>query len=197
MSIPSPTYDLVGFANLHGVVPAFVYPVFKGKDGNYYLEDGNPDTIRSFRLVQLDQSRITTVKGVPSGKFPYQVGSKTQYAFMLEDGHIEYGDKDFITGFIKQYRKSGIEDALLLDELDSVLKSLKYPNIDSPISTDRAAKYIGRALLCFFPENDPKHKFPEKTAKFSTIKYTNVPDGVRREIANTTTRQGSGRLKVK
>ena len=46
-------YKLIGFINLFGVIPDFVFPVFEN-EGEYYFQHGNNDRIEEFEKVKSD-----------------------------------------------------------------------------------------------------------------------------------------------
>ena len=46
-------YKLIGFINLFGVIPDFVFPVFEN-EGEYYFQHGNNDRIEEFEKVKGD-----------------------------------------------------------------------------------------------------------------------------------------------
>lgn len=110
------SFRLVGFVNLHKVIPAFVYPVFFNS-GNYYFQDGKSTKIQSFKLID-ETSLPEIISGNFSNKF-YHVGSETLYAFE-PSANVIFGNRLEIIKFLMKYRRT-IVDELLLNEINDFI----------------------------------------------------------------------------
>lgn len=118
-------YYLAGFVNLFNVVPTFVYPVFV-RNGQYFLEDGETDTIQSFRKFDIQPHIIHSFYPLSAKKYSaYKVGSWTVYAFMTDEhSDIKFGDIYYIRDFLTDYCTL-VKDEYVLDEIDIFLKETK------------------------------------------------------------------------
>lgn len=82
-------YKLVGFINLFGIIPDFVYPVFECK-GECYFQHGNNDRIEEFEKVKSDLCQ-QIIPLIGSKSTTIDLSSNPIYAFQSEEENIYYG----------------------------------------------------------------------------------------------------------
>lgn len=100
-------YKLIGFLNLFGVIPDFVYPVFEN-DGLYYFQDEYHGKVIDFVLVKSSVHSMITktneykqILGIR--KAVLEIGSKSIYSFQIEKNKIVCGEDVDMLKFFQTY----------------------------------------------------------------------------------------------
>ena len=113
-------YTLIGFLDLFGIKPNFVFPVFK-KNKEWFFQDGSKDHINDFvpvkdsvrpMLIPLSKGKIINVTKL----------SHPIYAFIDEFGKIEYGDSFFFSLYFMDYKT---DDSLLKKKISDFLHEIE------------------------------------------------------------------------
>ena len=120
-------YKLVGFINLFGVVPDFVYPVFEHK-GEYYFQHGNNDRIEEFEKVKSDLYQ-QIIPLIDLNNTIIDLNSDPIYAFQSEQQNIRYG------------HASDIKKYLLTVKTDDCILSKEIRDFFIEVGTQKKSQY--------------------------------------------------------
>lgn len=105
-------YKLVGFINLFGVIPDFVYPVFE-REGEYYFQHGNNDRIEEFEKVKSDLYQ-QVIPLIDRKNTIIDLDSDPIYAFQSEEQNIHYGHAPDIKKYLLTVKT---DDSILSKEI--------------------------------------------------------------------------------
>lgn len=82
-------YTLVGFLNVFGDYPDFVYPIFRRYSKYYFQNPNSQDIIETFIEIDRDIKFIT----MTDIKCKLQVNDKAIYAFQVDEDNILWGER--------------------------------------------------------------------------------------------------------
>ncbi len=105
-------YKLIGFINLFGVVPDFVFPVFEN-EGEYYFQHGNNDRIEEFEKVKSDLYK-QIIPLIDRKNTIIDLDSDPIYAFQSEQQDIRYGHASDLIKYLLTVRT---DDSILNKEI--------------------------------------------------------------------------------
>ena len=150
-------YKLVGFLNVFGIIPDFVYPVFE-KNNIYYYQDGTKTAIKRFIPIKNnDISRISFFKefqqlNFEAPSFVVKLNSPPLDAFQPNSDTIVCGTAPYLSEYLSTYNT---DNKVLANEIESLINEssankivpVSYNNKQTYYGTGRRKKAVARVYI--------------------------------------------------